>query len=59
MTAALRENPDGDFGDLDEVSEKSGIMLESPRKRVKIRKGNGENVASSLGFSKTTNLTDM
>eukprot|EP00924_Labyrinthula_sp_SR-Ha-C_P007961 augustus_masked-scaffold_41-processed-gene-1.45-mRNA-1 protein AED:1.00 eAED:1.00 QI:0/0/0/0/1/1/3/0/622 len=42
MTAALRENPDGDFGDLDEVSEESGIMFESPRKRIKRRKGNGE-----------------
>eukprot|EP00924_Labyrinthula_sp_SR-Ha-C_P003476 augustus_masked-scaffold_15-processed-gene-10.59-mRNA-1 protein AED:1.00 eAED:1.00 QI:0/0/0/0/1/1/2/0/390 len=58
MTAALRENPDGDFGDVDEVSEESGIMFESPRKRIKGRKGNGENVALPLGFSQTTFLTD-
>eukprot|EP00924_Labyrinthula_sp_SR-Ha-C_P002592 augustus_masked-scaffold_13-processed-gene-0.11-mRNA-1 protein AED:1.00 eAED:1.00 QI:0/0/0/0/1/1/2/0/377 len=58
MTAALRENPDGDFGDLDEVSEECGIMFESPRKRVKRRKVNGENVVSSLEFSQTTFLTD-
>eukprot|EP00924_Labyrinthula_sp_SR-Ha-C_P014564 augustus_masked-scaffold_34-processed-gene-1.10-mRNA-1 protein AED:1.00 eAED:1.00 QI:0/0/0/0/1/1/2/0/588 len=58
MTAALRENSDGDFGDLDEVSEESGIMFESPRKRVKRRKGNGENIASPLNFSQTTLLTD-
>eukprot|EP00924_Labyrinthula_sp_SR-Ha-C_P011508 augustus_masked-scaffold_46-processed-gene-1.113-mRNA-1 protein AED:1.00 eAED:1.00 QI:0/-1/0/0/-1/1/1/0/151 len=58
MTAALRENPDGDFGDLDEVSEGSGIMFESPRKRVKRRKMNEENVASPLDFSQITLLTD-
>eukprot|EP00924_Labyrinthula_sp_SR-Ha-C_P003490 snap_masked-scaffold_15-processed-gene-10.50-mRNA-1 protein AED:1.00 eAED:1.00 QI:0/0/0/0/1/1/2/0/312 len=58
MTAALRENPDGDFGDVDEVSEESGIMFESQRKRIKGRKGNGENVALPLGFSQTTFLTD-
>eukprot|EP00924_Labyrinthula_sp_SR-Ha-C_P004234 snap_masked-scaffold_3-processed-gene-17.33-mRNA-1 protein AED:1.00 eAED:1.00 QI:0/-1/0/0/-1/1/1/0/59 len=58
MTATLRENPDGDFGDLDEVSEESGIMFESPRKRVKRRKGNGENVASPRDFSQTIFLTD-
>eukprot|EP00924_Labyrinthula_sp_SR-Ha-C_P001169 augustus_masked-scaffold_7-processed-gene-15.55-mRNA-1 protein AED:1.00 eAED:1.00 QI:0/0/0/0/1/1/2/0/390 len=58
MTAALRENPDGDFGDLDEVSEGSGIMFESPRKRIKRRKGKGENVVSPLDFSQTTLLTD-
>eukprot|EP00924_Labyrinthula_sp_SR-Ha-C_P015963 augustus_masked-scaffold_4-processed-gene-14.50-mRNA-1 protein AED:1.00 eAED:1.00 QI:0/0/0/0/1/1/4/0/532 len=39
MAAALRKNPDGDFGDLDNVSEESGIVFESPRKRVKRRKG--------------------
>eukprot|EP00924_Labyrinthula_sp_SR-Ha-C_P004989 augustus_masked-scaffold_1-processed-gene-17.54-mRNA-1 protein AED:1.00 eAED:1.00 QI:0/0/0/0/1/1/4/0/573 len=58
MTAALRENPDGDFGNLDQVSEESGIMFESPRKRVKRRKGKGERVASPLDFSRTTLLTD-
>eukprot|EP00924_Labyrinthula_sp_SR-Ha-C_P011915 snap_masked-scaffold_76-processed-gene-0.40-mRNA-1 protein AED:1.00 eAED:1.00 QI:0/-1/0/0/-1/1/1/0/59 len=58
MTAALRENPDGDFGDLDQVSEESRIMFESPRKRVKRRKGKGENVVSPLDFSQTTLLTD-
>eukprot|EP00924_Labyrinthula_sp_SR-Ha-C_P000815 augustus_masked-scaffold_7-processed-gene-4.59-mRNA-1 protein AED:1.00 eAED:1.00 QI:0/0/0/0/1/1/3/0/606 len=58
MTAVLRENPDGDFGDLDEVSEGSGIMFESPRKRIKRRKGKGENVVSPLDFSQTTLLTD-
>eukprot|EP00924_Labyrinthula_sp_SR-Ha-C_P013023 snap_masked-scaffold_12-processed-gene-6.1-mRNA-1 protein AED:1.00 eAED:1.00 QI:0/-1/0/0/-1/1/1/0/191 len=58
MIAVLRENPDGDFGDLDEVSEEIGIMFESPRKRVKRRKGKGENVVSPLDFSQTTFLTD-
>eukprot|EP00924_Labyrinthula_sp_SR-Ha-C_P015188 augustus_masked-scaffold_9-processed-gene-10.59-mRNA-1 protein AED:1.00 eAED:1.00 QI:0/0/0/0/1/1/2/0/390 len=58
MTAALRENPDGDFGDLDEVSEGSGIMFESPRKRIKRRKGKGENVVSPLDFSQAIFLTD-
>eukprot|EP00924_Labyrinthula_sp_SR-Ha-C_P002929 snap_masked-scaffold_13-processed-gene-10.48-mRNA-1 protein AED:1.00 eAED:1.00 QI:0/-1/0/0/-1/1/1/0/59 len=58
MTAALRENPDGDFGNLDQVSEESGIMFESSRKRVKRRKGKGERVASPLDFSQTTLLTD-
>eukprot|EP00924_Labyrinthula_sp_SR-Ha-C_P004946 augustus_masked-scaffold_1-processed-gene-16.14-mRNA-1 protein AED:1.00 eAED:1.00 QI:0/0/0/0/1/1/4/0/604 len=54
MTAALMENPDGDFGDLDQVSEESGIMFESPRKRVKRRKGMGENLVSPLDFSQST-----
>eukprot|EP00924_Labyrinthula_sp_SR-Ha-C_P002925 augustus_masked-scaffold_13-processed-gene-10.19-mRNA-1 protein AED:1.00 eAED:1.00 QI:0/0/0/0/1/1/2/0/271 len=59
MTAALRENPDGDFGDLDKVSEESGFMFELPRKRVKRRKGKEENVASPADFSQNTYLTDM
>eukprot|EP00924_Labyrinthula_sp_SR-Ha-C_P011499 augustus_masked-scaffold_46-processed-gene-1.111-mRNA-1 protein AED:1.00 eAED:1.00 QI:0/0/0/0/1/1/3/0/419 len=58
MTAVLRENPDGDFGNFDEVFEESGIMFESPRKRVKRRRGKGENMVSPLDFSKTTLLTD-
>eukprot|EP00924_Labyrinthula_sp_SR-Ha-C_P016190 augustus_masked-scaffold_4-processed-gene-21.10-mRNA-1 protein AED:1.00 eAED:1.00 QI:0/0/0/0/1/1/2/0/345 len=58
MTAALRENPDGDFGDLDEVSEESGIMFKSSRKRVKRRKEKEENVVSPLDFSQTTFLRD-
>eukprot|EP00924_Labyrinthula_sp_SR-Ha-C_P016323 augustus_masked-scaffold_73-processed-gene-0.53-mRNA-1 protein AED:1.00 eAED:1.00 QI:0/0/0/0/1/1/4/0/575 len=58
MIAALGETPDGDFGDLGEVSEGSGIMFESPRKRVKRRKGKGENVVSPLDFSLITFLTD-
>eukprot|EP00924_Labyrinthula_sp_SR-Ha-C_P013241 augustus_masked-scaffold_45-processed-gene-0.1-mRNA-1 protein AED:1.00 eAED:1.00 QI:0/0/0/0/1/1/2/0/311 len=58
MTAALKENPDGDFGDLDQVSEESGIMFESPRKRVKRRKEKGESVVLPLNFSQPTLLTD-
>eukprot|EP00924_Labyrinthula_sp_SR-Ha-C_P009101 augustus_masked-scaffold_2-processed-gene-12.17-mRNA-1 protein AED:1.00 eAED:1.00 QI:0/0/0/0/1/1/3/0/590 len=58
MTAALRENPDGDFGDLDEVSEEIGIMFESPRKRVKRRKGKEEKSVTPLDFSQLTFLTD-
>eukprot|EP00924_Labyrinthula_sp_SR-Ha-C_P003551 augustus_masked-scaffold_53-processed-gene-0.5-mRNA-1 protein AED:1.00 eAED:1.00 QI:0/0/0/0/1/1/2/0/258 len=58
MTAALRENPDGNFGDLDQVSEESGIMFESPRKRVKRRKGKGEKSVTQLDFSQLTFLTD-
>eukprot|EP00924_Labyrinthula_sp_SR-Ha-C_P009126 augustus_masked-scaffold_2-processed-gene-13.54-mRNA-1 protein AED:1.00 eAED:1.00 QI:0/0/0/0/1/1/2/0/230 len=59
MTATLRENPDGDFRDLDEVSEESEVMLESARKRIKGRKGNGENVALPLDFSQNAFLTDQ
>eukprot|EP00924_Labyrinthula_sp_SR-Ha-C_P012199 snap_masked-scaffold_26-processed-gene-4.127-mRNA-1 protein AED:1.00 eAED:1.00 QI:0/-1/0/0/-1/1/1/0/59 len=58
MTATLRVNPVRDFGDLDEISEESGIMFESPSKRVKRRKGFGENVASPLDTSQTIFLTD-
>eukprot|EP00924_Labyrinthula_sp_SR-Ha-C_P006921 augustus_masked-scaffold_8-processed-gene-4.50-mRNA-1 protein AED:1.00 eAED:1.00 QI:0/-1/0/0/-1/1/1/0/147 len=58
MTTVLRENPDGDFGDLDEVLEESGIMFESPRNRVKRRKGKGKSVVSPLNFSQPTLLTD-
>eukprot|EP00924_Labyrinthula_sp_SR-Ha-C_P014100 snap_masked-scaffold_56-processed-gene-1.17-mRNA-1 protein AED:1.00 eAED:1.00 QI:0/-1/0/0/-1/1/1/0/123 len=58
MTAALSENADRDFGDLDEFSEESGIMFELPRKRVKRRKGNEENIASPLDFFQITFLID-
>eukprot|EP00924_Labyrinthula_sp_SR-Ha-C_P010064 augustus_masked-scaffold_40-processed-gene-0.17-mRNA-1 protein AED:1.00 eAED:1.00 QI:0/0/0/0/1/1/5/0/585 len=58
MTAELRENPDGDFGDLDEVLEESGIRFESPRERVKRRKGKEEKSVSPLDFSQLTFLTD-
>eukprot|EP00924_Labyrinthula_sp_SR-Ha-C_P003620 snap_masked-scaffold_3-processed-gene-0.16-mRNA-1 protein AED:1.00 eAED:1.00 QI:0/-1/0/0/-1/1/1/0/59 len=58
MTDVLRENPYRDFKDLDEVSEESGIMFESPRKRVKRRKEKGEKSVSPLDFSQLTFLTD-
>eukprot|EP00924_Labyrinthula_sp_SR-Ha-C_P006966 augustus_masked-scaffold_8-processed-gene-5.57-mRNA-1 protein AED:1.00 eAED:1.00 QI:0/-1/0/0/-1/1/1/0/123 len=58
MTTVLRENPDGDFGDLDEVLEESRIMFESLRNRVKKRKGKGKSVVSPLNFSQPTLLTD-
>eukprot|EP00924_Labyrinthula_sp_SR-Ha-C_P007820 augustus_masked-scaffold_28-processed-gene-3.94-mRNA-1 protein AED:1.00 eAED:1.00 QI:0/-1/0/0/-1/1/1/0/123 len=57
-TATLRENPNGDFGNLDEIWEEIGIMFESPRKRVKRRKGKGEKSGSPLDFSQLTFLTD-